>query len=130
MRQQPYASMKVVVRIGSNRPLQVGHGGVKVAQFNFGDTSAVKRIHRIRPLRNRAVITRASPREIPVVQIKQPQLFIISRRRIISDRPLQLVNPSSSWKGLKRSTQQLRIRNHFRNDVNQRSDPSQKYDDE
>src|SRR5271168_4550920 len=86
MRQQSYAAMEVISGIGANGALQIRHRRSVISQLDLRDSAPIKRIHRIGALRDRAVVTSASPGKIPIVQIKQSQLFVIPSRRIIQDR--------------------------------------------
>src|ERR1700733_10418508 len=45
---------------------------------------------------------------------------------VVANCELQLANPSAPGKSLKRSPQQPRIRDHFRDNINQRPNPTQK----
>src|SRR5579863_1543623 len=117
--QQPLGTMKVVIRIGSDGALQVGYSRRKVPEFNLSDSPAVKRVDMVGSRRNGLVVTRARPRIVAVVQIKQSQFFVVSRRRIVEDDALQFVDAPPPWKYLEGTAQQPRVRNHFDDDINQ-----------
>src|SRR5881275_1710254 len=97
--------MKIVSRIGRDGTLQISHRIGKVSQFDLRNGASIKRVGMIRARGNSLVVTRFGPRVVPVVEIQQSQLFVISCRRIVEDRSFQFLNPAAPREYLKSSAQ-------------------------
>src|SRR4051812_23274965 len=101
--------MEIVVGIGADRALKIGHSGREVSKLDFGNAAAIERVSMIGARVDRLVIRGASAREVAVVEIEQSEFFVISCGGIIEDDAFQFLNPASTRKDLKRSAQQARV---------------------
>jgi hypothetical protein len=128
--QKSYGTMEVVIGIGLNGSLEVGNRGREVSQLDFCYAAAVERVNGIRARSNRLVVAGAGAGKVMIIEIEKTKLLVIASRWIIDNGPFQFVNAAMARKSLKRGTQQAGIRNDFSNDVDQRSNPSQKKNDE
>src|ERR1700683_3414688 len=129
MSQQPFGTLKVVIRISRNRALEIGNRRREIPQFDLSDAAAVEGIDGISSRRDRPIVASACPGKVAVVKIEQAEFFVVARRRIIENGPLQFMNPPPPRKRLKRPPQKPGIGNHFDDDINQCPDPSQKQND-
>lgn len=100
--QKPLGSLKVVIRIGGNRALEIRNRRGEIAQLDLSDAAPVERIDRIGSRRDRLIVASACPCKVAVVKIEQAKFFVVASRGVIKNGPLQLVNPPPPRKRLKR----------------------------
>src|ERR1700686_4424621 len=102
--------------------LQVGDRGREVSEFDFGDAATVERVGVIRPRGDGLVVTGAGAREIAVIEVQQPKLFVVAGRWIVEDGAFQFLDAPTAREELKRTRQQARVGDDFHEDVDERSD--------
>ena len=69
-------------------------------------------------------------RSRPSVHVKVAQLFVIPRRRIVSNHSLEFANPLTTRKHLEGLAEQSKVRKCLDEDIYQRAERSEKEDDE
>ena len=129
MRQQSGGAAEIIVRLFADGPLEVRQRSRGVSQQNRTHSAPVKRIERIGPRGNRLVERGARLRQLAVIHIKVAELFIISRRRIVSNRRHQFANPLAPRKNFERLPQQPNIRQRLDQEINNCAQRTEEQDD-
>src|SRR5882724_13619304 len=92
MREQACCALKIVLRLLRDDPLEVGHGGGKVAHLNRADTAPVERVRRVRAGCDRSIECLARLWNLAIVHVEIAQLFVVSGRRIVAKYGFELAD--------------------------------------
>ena len=129
MSQQPCGTIKIVLRLFRDHPLQITYSRGEISQLNLGYPTAVERVRRVGAGRNRFVVTFARPDVLPFFEITISQLLIIACRRIVEDDRLKLADSAAARKDFERLPQKAKVGQHLNENINNRAETAADEDD-
>jgi hypothetical protein len=127
---QSCRAMEIIVGFFRDDSLQVGQRARSIAKQEGANTASVKGVERIGAGSNGFVERGSCQLEPAVVHIKVAEFFVIPRRRIISNDRFKFANALATRKNLEGLTKQSNIRNSLDENVYERTERTEKEDDE